>query len=760
MSTIYDVAKLAGVSIGTVSNYLNHKYVGTTRSKAIQKAIEELNYTPNHIARSLKTSTVSEIMLVLPNLSEGIYNELADTIIHEMHERGYRVHLELSNDSPWQEKKLLDTCFSSTYAAVLLCTANPNDTETFQRLNALKPLIFLLRRPNGMEDYSFLGFDNFEIISRITNWLLDAGEKSISLWTGPQDFSCERACVKAFRQAFEASPHPLPEQNIISLPFSRGVVFRQATDMFAGLNYPKFILASSKLIADAIIEAAYFQNIILNKNVCIISLGDGKWNNVDQLYCNLSTTRSVRGFALETCQYLIECLASPNSYERRVRQIQDDLSTTRLQNIRKTIYRPMPPTKRRPDSKRLTIITHDCGDTAVLSIQKLISWISETLDLDLELKLYPIQDLIPRVLQEYQAKEYSYDLIYLDNSWIQQIAELGIIRDITPYFESRPHLLKSIVPNLVERTATIQNHIYGAPSMLCAQTLFYRKDLFEDPVLQNRFAERYHRPLVPPTTWFEYMLIASFFTRSQNPDSPCEYGVIMSTKDDEMMLTEVFPRIWSYGGNVFDNYGNVCLYSEETMQAIRNFLSCLSCSVPGWEDRFSPQHPLVFAEGNAAMTIFYDIHACKLMDFKNTKILDKIGFSPIPGNTSTMGGWNYCINARSPKVEQCYQFLDYLLSDELSVPYSLLGSGSPLQNAVCNSEVLAIHPWMQYSNQTFQQSRQRVVPPSRDYINPSEVEVERVLGAMIKQSIREPNRLREFMLNAESTLKSMRRPRK
>jgi len=150
MSTIYDVAKLAGVSIGTVSNYLNHKYVGTARSKAIQKAIEELNYTPIHVARSLKNNIVTVIMLILPNLTEGIYSELADTIIRELHEQGLRVRLELSNNSSWEEKKLLDACFSSTCAAVMLCTSNPNDIETFQRLDALKPLIFLLRRPNGM----------------------------------------------------------------------------------------------------------------------------------------------------------------------------------------------------------------------------------------------------------------------------------------------------------------------------------------------------------------------------------------------------------------------------------------------------------------------------------------------------------------------------------------------------------------------------------------------------------------------------------
>ena len=73
MANIYDVAKLAGVSIGTVSNYLNQKYVGAARSEAIRTAIDALHYTPNHVARSLKAQSAPQLTMVLPNLSEGTY---------------------------------------------------------------------------------------------------------------------------------------------------------------------------------------------------------------------------------------------------------------------------------------------------------------------------------------------------------------------------------------------------------------------------------------------------------------------------------------------------------------------------------------------------------------------------------------------------------------------------------------------------------------------------------------------------------------
>ena len=177
MANIYDVAKLAGVSIGTVSNYLNQKYVGAARSEAIRAAIDALHYTPNHVARSLKAQSAPQLTMVLPNLSEGTYATLAETVVHDMNACGYQVTLAFSDNSPAEEKRILNGCFSSMCAGVLLCTCNPDDTEIFQSLQREKPLIFLLRQPNGVSEFSYFGFDNYDIAARLTRALIEQGER-------------------------------------------------------------------------------------------------------------------------------------------------------------------------------------------------------------------------------------------------------------------------------------------------------------------------------------------------------------------------------------------------------------------------------------------------------------------------------------------------------------------------------------------------------------------------------------------------------
>ena len=70
MATIKDVAKLAGVSLGTVSNVLNGKTNNEELIEKVEKAVRELSYRPDAMARSLKNTNSNLIGLVLPNAVE------------------------------------------------------------------------------------------------------------------------------------------------------------------------------------------------------------------------------------------------------------------------------------------------------------------------------------------------------------------------------------------------------------------------------------------------------------------------------------------------------------------------------------------------------------------------------------------------------------------------------------------------------------------------------------------------------------------
>jgi DNA-binding LacI/PurR family transcriptional regulator len=106
--TIYDVARLAGVSTATVSRALNDTgQVGETKRIAIAAAVEQLGYRPNTIARSLVTQATQTIALLLPDITNPFYAELVTGIQQLTLERDYTMLLCTTDFDPEQEERYL-----------------------------------------------------------------------------------------------------------------------------------------------------------------------------------------------------------------------------------------------------------------------------------------------------------------------------------------------------------------------------------------------------------------------------------------------------------------------------------------------------------------------------------------------------------------------------------------------------------------------------------------------------------------------------
>ena len=94
MSTMKDVAKRAGVSLGTVSNVLNNRSTVLPENRErVLKAVDELNFKANEVARSLKTKSSRDIALIIPDISNPFYPELARGAEDAANKAGYQVLL-------------------------------------------------------------------------------------------------------------------------------------------------------------------------------------------------------------------------------------------------------------------------------------------------------------------------------------------------------------------------------------------------------------------------------------------------------------------------------------------------------------------------------------------------------------------------------------------------------------------------------------------------------------------------------------------
>jgi multiple sugar transport system substrate-binding protein len=123
----------------------------------------------------------------------------------------------------------------------------------------------------------------------------------------------------------------------------------------------------------------------------------------------------------------------------------------------------------------------------------------------------------------------------------------------------------------------------GMPAWTNSEILFYRKDLFEDPVEQAAFEQEYGYPLAVPTTWDEFTDAAVFFTRDTNGDGSVDlYGTDVKGAVETEWLAHVLQA--GSPGAVLDSDGNVIIDNAEHLAALEFYSSLateLDVSPPG-----------------------------------------------------------------------------------------------------------------------------------------------------------------------------------
>jgi LacI family transcriptional regulator len=135
MATIKDVAKLAGVGIGTVSRVINNSgSVKDTTRKKVEKAIKELNFIPSDIARSFKSGKSNIVALLLPSVFHSFFSEIAYYCEMELDQRGYKMMLCNSNGSADKELYYFDLVSQSKVAGIIALTYNDIDKHVDDRL--------------------------------------------------------------------------------------------------------------------------------------------------------------------------------------------------------------------------------------------------------------------------------------------------------------------------------------------------------------------------------------------------------------------------------------------------------------------------------------------------------------------------------------------------------------------------------------------------------------------------------------------------
>lgn len=178
--TMHDVAKLAGVSVKTVSNVVNdYPHIRPTTREKVEKAIAELGYKMNIAARNLRQGRTGIIGLALPELSLPYFAELADSVIRAAEARGVVVLIEQTGADRQHELDVLTSERRQLTDGLIFSplALGPDDTEA---LKVDYPLVVLGERIFG-GDWDHVTMNNVEAARAATQHLIDQGRRRIAV---------------------------------------------------------------------------------------------------------------------------------------------------------------------------------------------------------------------------------------------------------------------------------------------------------------------------------------------------------------------------------------------------------------------------------------------------------------------------------------------------------------------------------------------------------------------------------------------------
>jgi len=215
--TLKDIARELGVSVVTVSKVLrNHTDIGPeTRRRVLQK-VKELNYRPNLAARALVTGRTMTIGLVIPDLLQPLFAQLAKVISRVLARQGYGLLISCSDDDPEIERRELERLLGHRVDCLIVAPAHltPEMLQKIQQEN--RPVVFVERFIPGVEA-DFVGVDDIRVGELATEHLISQGYRRIAHVRGPATSSAIGR-LQGYQQCMLAHNLRVPEQYIAGDP--------------------------------------------------------------------------------------------------------------------------------------------------------------------------------------------------------------------------------------------------------------------------------------------------------------------------------------------------------------------------------------------------------------------------------------------------------------------------------------------------------------------------------------------------------------
>lgn len=280
--TIDDVAKRAGVSKSTVSQFLNqrYQYMSEATRERIAQVIEELKYRPSGLARSLKQNRTHMVGVIVANIDYTLSIQCIRAIENELQSKGVMVIICNADENEEKENQYVETLIARQVDGLIVFPAGRGAGVYGALAEADVPLVFMDRLLDGFSTQSLL-LDNEMALKLGVEELRRCGHERIALLSlplGPQAITPRKERLSGYRKAMEELGLPLRDEYVASVP-KEGI--SAELDRLLDLSEPPTaLLAANDIVLAEVLKHANRIGLAIPDRLSLIGIDDAEFARI------------------------------------------------------------------------------------------------------------------------------------------------------------------------------------------------------------------------------------------------------------------------------------------------------------------------------------------------------------------------------------------------------------------------------------------------------------------------------------------------